>query len=300
MADEQMSPWRLVARFDDAEQAAAASEELRAVFAARGSGDGASVPDVLAMGNVLAIHHPERGGFGDDAKKLLEAKDAEIGDEEMGMLTLSASFRLPMGKPGEQLGKELRALFDQGKTTPLLRDWKTTAPFGVELAQGEAKDAAASQEGSLFEMILPASPKAIDAIKKHLMGRKVEQLKLRLCAYEDLARLAKAQAQAAEQKPPPKAPDASGLPTVGKRFLFTGKLSSLSRDDGKKRVEWLGGIAAGAVSRELDYLVVGDDGSPLYGQGAKGSKIVAVEKLQAHGVPIKIISERDFSALKRR
>lgn len=293
---------RVIVRFENAKTAMAMLEKLRPLVEPRGW-------FVVSAQEVVAFHCSSP-----DAPPLVDASLAQlfsdndavsVSDEEDGMLTLTATFRLPMGKPGEELGKQLHAFFDQAKTIPLLRDFKT-APFGtIDLAQGEAKEIACAHEGSLFELHLPATPSAIDTIKKFLMAKKVEQLKLKLCAYEELARLTKAAHPApakadgsASSSTSPAA--SSGLPTVGRRFLFTGKMASLVRDDAKKRVEWLGGISASSVSRELDYLVVGDDGSPLYGAGAKGSKILAAEKLQAHGVPVKIISEKQFLELKRR
>lgn len=79
-----------------------------------------------------------------------------------------------------------------------------------------------------------------------------------------------------------------------KTFMFTGKLSSMSRDEAEAKVKAANGIAAGSVSKTLHYLVVGDDGSPLYGQGKKGSKQVKAEELNAAGANIAIISETAF------
>jgi NAD-dependent DNA ligase len=91
----------------------------------------------------------------------------------------------------------------------------------------------------------------------------------------------------------------SVLRTESMSFLFTGKLSSMSRQEAKRRVEELGGVSRSSVSKDLDYLVVGDEGSPLYGNGKKGSKMVAAEKLIDQGADLKIISESVFMKLKR-
>ncbi|HEY8376972.1 MAG TPA: hypothetical protein VIK91_10810 [Nannocystis sp.] len=80
----------------------------------------------------------------------------------------------------------------------------------------------------------------------------------------------------------------------GKTFLFTGKMATMKRDDAEAKVVAAKGKNAGSVTAKLDYLVIGDEGSPLYGQGRKGSKQVAAEKLIAKGAPIKIISETAF------
>lgn len=80
----------------------------------------------------------------------------------------------------------------------------------------------------------------------------------------------------------------------GKSFLFTGKLATMTRDQAEAKVVAAKGANASGVSPKLDYLVVGDDGSPLYGNGKKGSKQVAAEKLIAKGEKVKVISETAF------
>ncbi|MBA3540473.1 MAG: BRCT domain-containing protein [Deltaproteobacteria bacterium] len=84
---------------------------------------------------------------------------------------------------------------------------------------------------------------------------------------------------------------------VGKKFMFTGKLAAMTREEARSKVEAIGGVPAGSVSKDLDYLVVGDQGSHLFGAGAKGDKILSAEKLQANGFPVKIIAESAFLAM---
>lgn len=78
------------------------------------------------------------------------------------------------------------------------------------------------------------------------------------------------------------------------RYLFTGKMQSMSRGDAEKLVKSANGAISSAVNAKLDYLVIGDDGSPLYGAGRKGSKQLKAEALIAEGAPLKIISETAF------
>lgn len=80
----------------------------------------------------------------------------------------------------------------------------------------------------------------------------------------------------------------------GASFLFTGKLSTMTRDEAEGKVTFARGSNASSVSPKLDYLVIGDEGSPLYGQGRKGSKQTKAESLIAGGAAIKIISETAF------
>ena len=71
-------------------------------------------------------------------------------------------------------------------------------------------------------------------------------------------------------------------------------MQSMSRGDAEKLVKAANGAISSAVNNKLDYLVIGDDGSPLYGAGRKGSKQLKAEALIAAGAPLKIISETAF------
>lgn len=72
-------------------------------------------------------------------------------------------------------------------------------------------------------------------------------------------------------------------PLKGLVFVFTGILKEVTRGDAKKIVESLGGEAAEAVSRRVNYVVVGED---------PGSKL---DKARALG--IKTINEEEFKKL---
>jgi len=93
-------------------------------------------------------------------------------------------------------------------------------------------------------------------------------------------------------RPAPSPPAAS--PWQGLSFVFTGQMEHLKRSQAQARVRALGGVTPRSVVRDLSYLVVGDRGSPLYGQGAKGSKLLKAERLLSRGAKLKIISEARF------
>ncbi len=54
-------------------------------------------------------------------------------------------------------------------------------------------------------------------------------------------------------------PSGAVQPLVGKKFVFTGGLSQLSRRDAQELIESLGAKATGSVSKSTDYVVVGED-----------------------------------------
>ena len=72
-------------------------------------------------------------------------------------------------------------------------------------------------------------------------------------------------------------------PLSGKTFVFTGKLSSLTREEARRLVEELGGKVASSVSRRVDYVVVGE---------APGSKLDRARDL---GIPT--LTEEEFRDL---
>ena len=55
----------------------------------------------------------------------------------------------------------------------------------------------------------------------------------------------------------------------GKTFLFTGSLTQFSRDEAKRIVEELGGRAVSSVSKNVDYVVVGDSPGSKYEKAQK-------------------------------
>ena len=69
---------------------------------------------------------------------------------------------------------------------------------------------------------------------------------------------------------PPRQVSTAVLPLAGKTFAVTGTLSRLSRSESESRIKDLGGKITSSVSKNTDYLVVGE--SP-------GSKLAAAERL---------------------
>jgi len=96
-------------------------------------------------------------------------------------------------------------------------------------------------------------------------------------------------------KPP--APAIADHALAGRAVVFTGKMATMERGRAQRRVRELGGKTPASVTRELDYLVIGDKGSPLLGEGKKSTKQKTAEKHIAAGANIEIVAERDFIKL---
>jgi NAD-dependent DNA ligase len=83
---------------------------------------------------------------------------------------------------------------------------------------------------------------------------------------------------------------------AGKSFSFTGQLTTMTREHAREKVLNKGGSVPSSVTKGLDYLVVGNLGSPLInnGNGKKGKKLLKAQELNQRGGNIQIITEGKF------
>lgn len=96
------------------------------------------------------------------------------------------------------------------------------------------------------------------------------------------------------------------IKNTDEKFILENKVFCLSgefKHGSKEKITYLlekeGAIAKSSISRKVDYLFVGDLGSPAWKYGNIGGKIVKAQKLQDDGGKIKIISETNlFKVLK--
>ena len=124
-----------------------------------------------------------------------------------------------------------------------------------------------------FEQIPDIGPRMAESIAAFFHNPAGQKL------IEELASLGVTISQKPSQKPVEK----EGV-LSGKTFLFTGALQKMARNEAQQTVETLGGKILSTVSKNLDYLVVGE--SP-------GSKLKKAERLGT----VEILSEEDFQEM---
>ncbi|CAM4160965.1 exonuclease domain-containing protein [Saccharibacillus endophyticus] len=87
-------------------------------------------------------------------------------------------------------------------------------------------------------------------------------------------------------------------PLYGKRIVFSGRMSSVKREEALRRTANLGAFCTDSVEWKTDYLVVGRNDYAKYRAGGySSSKTQAAEKLAAGGSTIQILCEDDFTPL---
>lgn len=79
-----------------------------------------------------------------------------------------------------------------------------------------------------------------------------------------------------------------------KTFCLSGEFKHGNKEKISYLLEKEGAISKSSVSGKVDYLFVGDLGSPAWKYGNMGGKIVKAQKLQDNGGKIKIISEKNL------
>lgn len=80
----------------------------------------------------------------------------------------------------------------------------------------------------------------------------------------------------------------------GKTVVFTGTLSSMIRSEAQQLVADIGGVVGGGITRETDFLIVGQQDYRVVGDDGMSSKQEKAIKLLEKGSSIEILSEDDF------
>jgi len=83
-------------------------------------------------------------------------------------------------------------------------------------------------------------------------------------------------------------------PFFGATIVFTGTLESMVRRDAMQHVLDVGGHCTGSVSKNTNFLVVGDQDFRKFTDGISSSKMKTAQRLRAAGGDIELIAEDDF------
>lgn len=82
-------------------------------------------------------------------------------------------------------------------------------------------------------------------------------------------------------------------PFFGKNFVFTGKLSILSRKEAAELIGSKGGTPQNGITKQTDFIILGDFEDVMI-KGNKSTKLLKAEKMINEGKAIEIVSEEDF------
>ena len=181
------------------------------------------------------------------------------------LYTLTMDQLLQLDRMGEKLATRIIANIAASKEKPLSRLLFALGIFhvGSEVAElltqayNSIDEIAAATEEELAE-IPGIGPKIAASIASYFQVEANQTV------------IQKLRAAGMNLKQEPRQVNTEGLPLAGKTFVVTGTLSGFSRSESESRIKDLGGKVTSSVTKNTDYLVVGE--SP-------GSKLAAAERL---------------------
>ena len=179
---------------------------------------------------------------------------------------------------GEKSAQNLVDAIEQSKETTLAR-------FLYSLGIREVGEATAASVAAHFgELggIIAASEADLETVPDvgPVVASRVRAFFAEEHNREVIARLKKAGVHWKETAPQPAPKDG---PLVGKVFVLTGTLASMTRDEAKDRIQALGGKVTGSVSKKTDFVIYGDKA---------GSKLKKAQDLE-----VETLDEGQFEAL---
>ncbi len=204
----------------------------------------------------------------------IEGLGAKLIEQLVGMDRLKTPadiFRLSKGelseleRMGEKSADKLIRSIDASKTTTLARFL-----FALGIREvGEATAASVAAHYGRLANVLAATEVDLQSVAD--VGPIVAaRLRAFLDEEHNLDVIRRLQDYGVEWPETDPVPVAENAPLSGKKFVITGTLPSLTRDDAKDMIQSAGGKVTGSVSSKTDYLVAGEKA---------GSKLNKAEKL---------------------
>jgi DNA ligase (NAD+) len=179
---------------------------------------------------------------------------------------------------GEKSAQNLVDAIEQSKETTLARFLYS---LGIREV-GEATAASVAAHFGELDGIIAASEADLETVPDvgPVVASRVRAFFAEEHNREVIARLKKAGVHWKETAPQPAPKDG---PLVGKVFVLTGTLASMTRDEAKDRIQALGGKVTGSVSKKTDFVIYGDKA---------GSKLKKAQDLE-----VETLDEGQFEAL---
>lgn len=175
--------------------------------------------------------------------------EAELVADPADLFTLTVEKLESLERMGRKSAENAVAAIQGAKNPPLGR---LLYGFGVRYMGSTVSDILAAQFGSL-ERITTTTLEDLLAVPG--IGPQIATAVYEFFQQEQTAVLLQKLADAGVT-PQSAAPQGEG-PLTGKTFVFTGALS-FAREEGERRVKALGGKASGSVSKNTDYVVLGE------------------------------------------
>ncbi len=203
--------------------------------------------------------------------------NAKLVENPADFYTLTSAQLLPLERMAKKSVDNILAGIDKSKTVPFER-----VLFGIGIKHvGETVAKKLAKNFESIEALQKASLEELMQVED--IGLKIaESIQLYFANPENVLMIERLKQYGIQlAKDPNAAPAAVSDKLAGKTFLFTGKLSLFSRDQAEEMVEQNGGRNISAVSKNLNYLVVGEKA---------GSKLKKAQQLGT----IEILDEQQF------
>ncbi|MCL5981112.1 MAG: NAD-dependent DNA ligase LigA [Firmicutes bacterium] len=174
---------------------------------------------------------------------------------------------LELERRAEKSVENLLLAIERSRTQPL---WRLIFALGIRMVGERTAKLLAERFGSL-DALIAASPAELEAVPE--VGPKIAARIVEFFALPSngalVQKLRSAGVNFMQEKQ-----EAPSRPLAGKKLVLTGTLPSLSREEATRLIEAAGGSLSGSVSKNTDYVVVGEKA---------GSKL---EKAQKLGLPL--------------
>ncbi len=203
--------------------------------------------------------------------------NAKLIENPADFYTLTSAQLLPLERMAKKSVDNILAGIDKSKTVPFER-----VLFGIGIKHvGETVAKKLAKNFESIEALQKASLEELMQVED--IGLKIaESIQLYFANPENVLMIERLKQYGIQlAKDPNAAPSAVSDKLAGKTFLFTGKLSLFIRDQAEEMVEQNGGRNISAVSKNLNYLVVGEKA---------GSKLKKAQELGT----IEILDEQQF------